>query len=199
MPTTRSSRRLPHAKPTTEAGTKRGSDNNAKTRPAKREKLSKKHQKDKTNTPDKSEVEGGGMEESELSRNIAEGKEFGTKSEQGEECPLTTLEQGIIYFFYRGRVDVEEPHGVQDVARSYIVLRPLETEVTGGEDALDDAGNARLLALPKKMLPKKHGDGFLAFVEKAKCSMKDLREQFSGSEYTTKTSGYVRLFPPWCS
>jgi hypothetical protein len=167
------------------------------TTPAKRGKRSKKGHRDKMKTPDKSEVKGGGMEESEPSNQTAEGKE--AKNEQGAEFQLTTLEQGVIYFFYRGRVDVEDPHGIQDIARSYIVLRPVDMQVTGEQSSLDDSGNARLLALAKKMLPKKHGDGFLAFVEKASCSVKDLREQFSGSEYTTKTSRYVILFPRCCS
>jgi hypothetical protein len=39
--------------------------------------------------------------------------------------PSNVLEKGIIYFFTRGRVGVEDPDSVQDIARSYFVLRPL--------------------------------------------------------------------------
>ena len=43
--------------------------------------------------------------------------------------------------------------------------------------------------MPKKMLPKGGQDKFLMFVEKAGAFIKDLREQFAGNEYSTKTVG----------
>lgn len=79
--------------------------------------------------------------------------------------------------------------GVEDIARSYIVLRPLPLGAAIGSGPLEDTGNARLLALPKKVLPKSGRDKFLVFVEKASSSVKDLREQFSGNEYATQTVG----------
>lgn len=104
--------------------------------------------------------------------------------------PSSILEKGIIYFFFRGRVNVEEPESVDDVARSYVVLRPLPIGAKLGEGPLEDMGNARLLALPKKFLPKSHRDRFLAFVEKPKTSVKELKEKFiAGSDYETKTAG----------
>jgi hypothetical protein len=39
------------------------------------------------------------------------------------------------------------------------------------------------------MLPKGGQDKFLMFVEKAGAFIKDLREQFAGNEYSTKTVG----------
>jgi hypothetical protein len=105
------------------------------------------------------------------------------------EMPSSIMEKGIIYFFFRSRVNVEEPQGIEDVARSYIVLRPLPIGAKIGDGPLQDYGNARLLALPKKMLPKSKRDRFLTFVENPKAFIKDLREQFSGSEYGTKTVG----------
>jgi hypothetical protein len=105
--------------------------------------------------------------------------------------PSSILEKGIIYFFFRGRVGIEDPQGIEDVARSYIVLRPLPIGARLGEGPLEDSSNARLLALPKKMLPKSHQDRFLMFVEKVKSSIRDLRDQFAGNEYATKTSGCV--------
>jgi hypothetical protein len=110
-------------------------------------------------------------------------------SEREAEMPSSILEKGIIYFFFRGRVGIEDPQGIEDVARSYIVLRPIPLGAKLGEGPLEDSGNARLLALPKKTLPKSGRDRFLMFVEKAKSSIKDLREQFAGNEYATKTSG----------
>ncbi|KAI9731064.1 MAG: hypothetical protein M1818_007921 [Claussenomyces sp. TS43310] len=108
--------------------------------------------------------------------------------ERGAAMPSSILEKGIIYFFFRGRVSVEDPQGVEDVARSYIVLRPLPLGAKIGEGPLKDCGNARLLALPKKVLPKSHRDRFLVFVEKANSSVKDLKEDFvAGSTYQTQT------------
>ncbi|KAI9884928.1 MAG: hypothetical protein M1823_003275 [Watsoniomyces obsoletus] len=110
--------------------------------------------------------------------------------ERAEAMPSTILEKGIIYFFFRGRVGVEEPQGVQDVARSYIVLRPLPLGAKLGEGPLEDLGNNRLLALPKKVLPVSHRDRFMTFVEKAKTTVQDLKENFlAGSDYETKTAG----------
>jgi hypothetical protein len=101
------------------------------------------------------------------------------------------MEKGIIYFFFRGRVGVEDPQGIQDIARSYIVLRPLPLGAKIGDGPLQDDGKARLIALPKKMLPKSKSDRFLMFVENSSASIKDLRNQFSGNEYSTKTVGYI--------
>ncbi|KAG4433190.1 hypothetical protein IFR05_011325 [Cadophora sp. M221] len=103
--------------------------------------------------------------------------------------PSSILEKGIIYFFFRSRVGIEEPQGIEDVARSYIVLRPLPLGAKLGEGPLEDSGNARLLALPKKTLPRSRQDRFLVFVEKPSATVKDLQEQFSSNEYATKTSG----------
>jgi hypothetical protein len=105
------------------------------------------------------------------------------------EIPSSIMEKGIIYFFFRGRVGIEDPQGINDVARSYIVLRPLPLGANIGEGPLQDDGKARLIALPKKMLPKTKRDRFLTFVEKAGTSIKDLRDGLAGSEYATKTAG----------
>jgi hypothetical protein len=109
--------------------------------------------------------------------------------EREAEMPSSILEKGVIYFFFRPRVNVEDPQGIEDVARSYIVLRPLPKDAKLGEGPLEDLGNNRLLVLPKKTLPKSRQDRFLVFVEKAKAKIQDLREQFAGNEYATKTSG----------
>jgi hypothetical protein len=109
--------------------------------------------------------------------------------ERAAGMPSSILEKGIIYFFLRGRVGVEDPQGIEDVARSYIVLRPLPIGAKLGEGPLEDSGKARLLALPKKMLPKSKQDRFLMFVEKPSAFIKDLRDQFSSHDYATKTSG----------
>ncbi|KAK3691926.1 hypothetical protein LTR37_018357 [Vermiconidia calcicola] len=107
-----------------------------------------------------------------------------------DAMPSNILEKGIIYFFTRGRVGVEDPDSVQDLQRSYFVLRPLPDGAKITDGAIQDVGNNRLCALPKKVWPKSPRDRFMVFVEKAKTTMDTLKEEFfQGSEYSTKTTG----------
>lgn len=107
-----------------------------------------------------------------------------------KDVPSNILEKGIIYFFFRGRVNIEEPTGVKDVARSYILLRPIEKDAKLGEGPIGDAGNTRLLVLPKKVLPKSGRDRFMVFVEKSNTSFDELKKDFlAGEDYETKTAG----------
>jgi hypothetical protein len=109
--------------------------------------------------------------------------------------PSNILEKGIIHFFTRGRVGVDDPDSVQDIARSSFVLRPLPQGAKLTDGAIPDMKNNRLFALPKKVWPKSGKDRFMAFVEKAKVDMDTLKKEFfSGSEYNTKTAG-VRSTP----
>jgi hypothetical protein len=130
------------------------------------------------------------QEQEEKTESITNNDESIVENEKREAAiPSSILEKGIIYFFFRGRVGVEDPQGIEDIARSYIVLRPLPIDAKLGDGPLEDSGNARLLVLPKKMLPKSSRDRFLVFVEKPNAFIKDLREQFAGNEYATKTTG----------
>ena len=107
-----------------------------------------------------------------------------------EDVPSSILEKGIIYFFFRARVNVEDPQDVQDIARSYFVLRPIPHGAKLGDGTIGDANNSRLIALPKKVLPVSGKDKFMVFVEKAKSSFATLKEDFmSASDYATKTAG----------
>lgn len=110
-------------------------------------------------------------------------------SKRDESTPSSILEKGIIYFFFRGRVGIDEPSNVDDVARSYIVLRPIPHGSKLGDGPIGDAGTNRLLALPKKVLPASPKDRFMIFVEKAKASMEDIKSSFASSDYATKTAG----------
>lgn len=111
-------------------------------------------------------------------------------TERDDETPASILEKGIVYFFFRGRVGIDEPSSVNDIARSFMVLRPLPHGAKLGEGEIGDAGNCRLLALPKKVLPISGKDRFMVFVEKTQMSFKDLKETFlSGEDYDTKTAG----------
>ena len=110
-------------------------------------------------------------------------------SKREEATPSNILEKGIIYFFFRGRVGINEPSDVNDIARSYIVLRPLPHGAKLGEGPIGDAGSNRMLALPKKVLPVSPKDRFMTFVEKTKIGMDDIKSQLSSSDYSTKTAG----------
>jgi hypothetical protein len=144
---------------------------------------------------DEVESDAGEVKEAAKHEEAEKDKDIATNSasivedpEREKSMPSSILEKGVIYFFFRGRVGVEDPQGIEDVARSYIVLRPLPIGAKLGEGPLEDSGNARLLALPKKMLPKSKTDRFLMFVDKAKSTVKDLKENFvSGNEYATKS------------
>jgi len=85
-------------------------------------------------------------------------------ADRKKSMPSSILEKGIIYFFFRGRVDVEEPGSIEDIARSYIVLCPIPLGARLGDNKLDDNDLARLLALPKKVLPKSHRDRFMLVI-----------------------------------
>ena len=100
------------------------------------------------------------------------------------------MEKGIIYFFTRGRVGIDDPSSVPEIQRSYFVLRPLPAGGKITDGAIQDIGNNRLIALPKKVWPKSGRDRFMAFVEKAGVTMDSLKEEFfQGSTYSTKTTG----------
>ncbi|KAF6825659.1 hypothetical protein CPLU01_10159 [Colletotrichum plurivorum] len=102
--------------------------------------------------------------------------------------PSNVLEKGIIYFFIRARVNTEDqPEEVDDIARTHIILRPLAPDSKLGDGPIGDAGNTRLLALPKKVLPESGRDRFMAFVEKSGASFAELKEGFlSGADNQTK-------------
>ncbi|KAI0846011.1 hypothetical protein F5Y00DRAFT_272373 [Daldinia vernicosa] len=114
---------------------------------------------------------------------------------RGGVVPPNILEKGIIYFFIRGKVNIDKPSSINDIRRSYIILRPLAKDAKLGEGTIDDVGNSRLIVIPKKVLPSSGRDRWIAFVEKSHASFKTLRDNFlSASEYTTKTAG-VRHTP----
>ena len=134
--------------------------------------------------------------EVDSTENGTEGRTESTKggavkesSQREESTPSSILEKGIIYFFFRGRVNIDEPSEINEIARSYIVLRPLPHGGKLGEGAIGDDGNNRLLALPKKVLPTSQRDRFMVFVEKCKSGMEDIKNTLQSSDYATKTAG----------
>lgn len=110
--------------------------------------------------------------------------------DEPEALPSSILEKGIVYFFFRGRVGIDEPSSVDDIARSYIVLRPIEKDAKLSSGPIGDAGNTRLCVIPKKVLPQSGRDRWTAFVEKSGASFQQLKDEFlASSEYETKTAG----------
>ncbi|KAL4897746.1 esterase-like activity of phytase-domain-containing protein [Aspergillus ambiguus] len=121
-----------------------------------------------------------------------EGPTAGEKPQEREDIvPSNVLEKGIIYFFFRPRVNVSEPHGVSDVARSFFVLRPTSMGAVFSESGpMDEGAKCRLMMLPKKKYPTSPKERDMGFVEKAGVSMKQLQESFmAGETYETETRG----------
>lgn len=140
----------------------------------------------------------GGEPKTETTNTGATSKEESAVQPSKEhDMPSSILEKGIIYFFMRGRVGVDDPSGVEDVARSHIMLRPLEKDAKLGEGPIGDAGNTRLLALPKKVLPVSGRDRFMVFVQKSGASFEELKNEFLDSnDYETKTVGKRHIPAP---
>jgi hypothetical protein len=112
------------------------------------------------------------------------------------DVPSSILEKGIIYFFIRGRVNLEDPESVDDIARSFIMLRPIAKDARLGDGPVADAGNTRILALPKKTLPESGKEKYMVFVEKSGASYDEIKKEFlAADEYDTKTAG-TRRTPP---
>lgn len=88
------------------------------------------------------------------------------------------LEEGHIYFVFRPRVQEQEPAGIDDVERFYVVLKP-----QGGSPL-------RLIVIGRKHLPDvgDHERGW-GFVEAIAKDGKELEEGLRENTYDTKTRG----------
>lgn len=117
-------------------------------------------------------------------------------SQREKQIPSNMLEKGVIYFFTRNRVGIEDADSVGDLQRTFFVLRPLPMGAKLVDGALPDSKHNRLFALPKKTFPKSHSDRFMAFVEKSNTTIQDLKDNFfAASEYETKTQGTRHTAP----
>jgi hypothetical protein len=119
---------------------------------------------------------------------------IGTVPHHDHTYAFKTLEKGIIYFFYRSRVDVGSVGtcGVHDVARTFIVLRPNPCKETlDQQDRTYRFGDKfRLIVVPKKVLPQTPYMREMGFVEKAGITLEELRGSFiAGVNYETQTRG----------
>ncbi|KAI5837350.1 hypothetical protein DFP73DRAFT_487405 [Morchella snyderi] len=119
------------------------------------------------------------------------------REEKVKNSPI--MEKGIIYFFFRPKVAVDHAESIDDVQRSYIVLRPLPLGAKLNDGKVGDSdreSHHRLIAIPKKRLPGRGYERFLTFVEEPKISAADLKSRFlKGSTYMTKTQGERKNSP----
>jgi len=159
----------------------------------------------------KAEVKGGGKvaEEADEEKEKAPEKEgemadanpksavsvSASREQKVEDSPI--VEKGLVYFFFRGKVNVEYPESMDEVKRSYIILRPLPQGAKLADGKLEDAGENRLIAIPKKRLPKKGYEKFLTFVEEPSATLQEMRNYLKGKMYQTKTVGYVKSSVPF--
>ncbi|KAK8142570.1 hypothetical protein G3M48_008551 [Beauveria asiatica] len=112
------------------------------------------------------------------------------QGETSEKSMPEIVEMGILYYFIRGRVEIDEPKSLDDIARGYLIMRPLPKDTDLTERPLPDGLTVRLLALPKKRLPQSVRDRFMAFVDGTDISYSNLTSSFlSPREYETKTAG----------
>lgn len=106
------------------------------------------------------------------------------------DVPSTVLEKGILYFFFRPRVNIDHPEEVDDIARTYIILRPMAADAGLGSGPIGDAGNSRVLAVPKKTLPQSGRERYMVFVNRTGTSFETLKNEFlEGEKRETKTRG----------
>jgi hypothetical protein len=108
------------------------------------------------------------------------------KREENRAKEPEILEKGLIYFFYRPKVDSEEVKGIEDVAKLYLLLSP-----QGFEKYEERKAKKRMIAISKKKLPqfKDHGK-YWGFIVKASDKMEDItNSELEEKEYSTKTRG----------
>jgi hypothetical protein len=93
------------------------------------------------------------------------------------------LERGNIYFIYRPRVEQEEPKGVKDIERFYIVLSPEGKKVY------------RMIVVGQKVMPDIHagGERNWGFVDMVTKNPNDIEKALQESHYQTKTRGEREL------
>ncbi|KAK9367518.1 hypothetical protein V1509DRAFT_626193 [Lipomyces kononenkoae] len=117
--------------------------------------------------------------------------EAATKSEAGEGPPKNVLEEGLIYFFFRPKVGTTEVSSVEDVQRTYIVLRPLPFTANDMKDNVKRIGkdDCRMIIIPKKTLPTTGGGRLIGLVTKVHSSVDDITRQLDAETYSTKTLG----------
>ncbi|HET7433982.1 MAG TPA: hypothetical protein VFN10_04625 [Thermoanaerobaculia bacterium] len=99
-----------------------------------------------------------------------------------EERPVTILEEGTISFYYRPRVETQQPEELGDVQRILAVLTPA------------DESRFRLLAMGRKQLPTRgRRERFWGFVDAVLHDHRDMDALLAAHTYNTKTRGLRHL------
>lgn len=93
------------------------------------------------------------------------------------------LERGNVFFLYRPRVEEDEPHGVDDVQQTYMVLDP-----HGGD-------RMRRVVLGRKRLPQVRDGGgkTWGFVDEVTGSRREMSGDLEPETYDTRTRGERHL------
>ena len=131
-----------------------------------------------------------------------EEEEEDTKIESGHRV----LEKGQAYFFYRPKIDVDQPSGPDDVQKLYLLLSPdeaigrLKTAQKSrvhhtSKSSENGKAHHRLIIVPTKSLPKKGqkynqpGARNWAFVDVASTDLSAVEKNLGEYTYSTKTLG----------
>ncbi|BFZ53170.1 hypothetical protein PYCC9005_000193 [Savitreella phatthalungensis] len=114
------------------------------------------------------------------------------KEAKKEEEQSPVLEKGLIYFFYRPKVDLDKIESVVDAQRTYMILRPLPVGAKLESKSVAEEQPIRFIELPKKELPSS-GDRFAAFVT-GDNTLDAVRKRLAEDRYSTKTQG-ERVLP----
>ncbi len=112
---------------------------------------------------------------------------MGTAEDDREEradAQTGRLEEGNIYFFYRPRVEKDDPEGIEDIQRLFVVLSPDEKDLF------------RLIVVGRKKLPDPGQSGnerFWGYVQAIASDPEPIRDELAEQEYDTKTRGHRRV------
>lgn len=116
------------------------------------------------------------------------------KEEEETQKETEILERGLIYFFYRPKVEVEEVKSLNEVQRLHILLWP---EAPTMAEHKDIKGKLRLIGVSKKKLPsaEKHQVMF-SFIEMVSDSVDEIKKDLGPKDYQTpKTHKEHHLLP----
>jgi hypothetical protein len=93
------------------------------------------------------------------------------------------LETGDIYFFYRPKVEQDQPKGVKDLERFYLVLSPKGKKVY------------RMIIVGQKVMPNVHetGERSWGFVDLVAKDATEIQKALRETHYETKTRGEREL------
>lgn len=102
---------------------------------------------------------------------------------QKQQGKSEVLEQGNIYFIFRPKVEQDQPKGVQDVERFYMVLSPEGKAVY------------RMIIVGQKTMPDVHdgGERSWGFVDLVTKNPSEIQKALQETQYETKTRGKREL------